>query len=482
MEINYLVVDMGTGNSRVGLVGADGTIWGIRNYENQYYKDKQYEDAQYFLPEEWEENLMNGCKELVKEFPEHPVRAITSSGARESIVLYNKEGKTYLGLPNIDNRGREWMNEIEDQTFIYDKTGRWVTEDFPAAKLMGYRKKYPEEFEKITEITSLSEWVGELFCGRLVIEPSQACETQLFDIETREWSERLCKDYGIPMDILPEIAKAGDSLGKIKKEMADKIGLNEDVEFIVGGADTQIALKSVGMDVGDVAVVSGTTSPVATITDYKYYDKQERCWTDSNLGGDTYQVENNPGVTGLNYQKIKNFLFPDTSYEELETEMAKQTEYLCTASFSSLYFSEKRSLKKGGFIMKSPFDATLKPIHLIWAVVADIACSIYVQYQSLCEMIRHDKDYILGCAGGFQSKMLCQHLADLTGKKLVVREGFSQASINGCLKICNAYYGITSEKKSEQAEMVYTPKDGSLIQEYYQEWLNNREMLNPKED
>ena len=482
MEINYLVVDMGTGNSRVGLVGDDGTIWGIRNYENQYYKDKQYEDAQYFLPEEWEENLMNGCKELVKEFPEHPVRAITSSGARESIVLYNKEGKTYLGLPNIDNRGREWMNEIEDQTFIYDKTGRWVTEDFPAAKLMGYRKKYPEEFEKITKITSLSEWVGELFCGRLVIEPSQACETQLFDIETREWSERLCKDYGIPMDILPEIAKAGDSLGKIKKEMADKIGLNEDVEFIVGGADTQIALKSVGMDVGDVAVVSGTTSPVATITDYKYYDKQERCWTDSNLGGDTYQVETNPGVTGLNYQKIKNFLFPDTSYEELETEMAKQTEYLCTASFSSLYFSEKRSLKKGGFIMKSPFDATLKPIHLIWAVVADIACSIYVQYQSLCEMIRHDKDYILGCAGGFQSKMLCQHLADLTGKKLVVREGFSQASINGCLKICNAYYGITSEKKSEQAEMVYTPKDGSLIQEYYQEWLNNREMLNPKED
>ena len=377
MEINYLVVDMGTGNSRVGLVGADGTIWGIRNYENQYYKDKQYEDAQYFLPEEWEENLMNGCKELVKEFPEHPVRAITSSGARESIVLYNKEGKTYLGLPNIDNRGREWMNEIEDQTFIYDKTGRWVTEDFPAAKLMGYRKKYPEEFEKITKITSLSEWVGELFCGRLVIEPSQACETQLFDIETREWSERLCKDYGIPMDILPEIAKAGDSLGKIKKEMADKIGLNEDVEFIVGGADTQIALKSVGMDVGDVAVVSGTTSPVATITDYKYYDKQERCWTDSNLGGDTYQVENNPGVTGLNYQKIKNFLFPDTSYEELETEMAKQTEYLCTASFSSLYFSEKRSLKKGGFIMKSPFDATLKPIHLIWAVVADIASGNY---------------------------------------------------------------------------------------------------------
>ena len=479
METNYLVVDMGTGNSRVGLVSADGTIWGIRNYENQYYKDKQYEDAQYFLPEEWEQNLLDGCKELLEEFPDHPVRAITSSGARESIVLYNKEGKAYLGLPNIDNRGRAWMAEIEDCTFIYEKTGRWVTEDFPAAKLMGYRKKYPEEFESIAKITSLSEWIGEMFTGKLVIEPSQACETQLFDIGEKDWSERLCKDYGISMDILPEIAKAGDSLGTIKKEMADELGISNDAEFIVGGADTQIALKSVGMGVGDVAVVSGTTSPVATITDYKYYDKQERCWTDSNLGGDTYQVETNPGVTGLNYQKMKAFLFPDTSYEELEEEMAKQTEYLCTASFSSLYFSEKRSLKKGGFVMKAPFDATMKPIHLIWAVVADIACSIYVQYRSLCEMTGHEKEYILGCAGGFQSKMLCQHLADLTGKKLIIRDGFSQASINGCLRICNTYYGIESEKETEQAEMIYTPKEDSLILEYYKEWLKNRQMLNP---
>ena len=72
--------------------------------------------------------------------------------------------------------------------------------------------------------------------------------------------------------------------------------------------------------------------------------------------------------------------------------MAKQTEYLCTASFSSLYFSEKRSLKKGGFVMKAPFDATMNPIHLIWAVVADIACAIYVQYRSLCEMTGHEKE------------------------------------------------------------------------------------------
>ncbi len=480
MENNYLVVDMGTGNSRVALVSAEGRIWGIRSYVNRYHTDQLYEDAQYFLPEEWKSVLLQGCRELTEEFRGHPVKAVTSTGARESIVLYNREGEAFMGLPNIDNRGRAWMNEIEDREFIYDRTGRWVTEDFPAAKLMGYKKKYPREFQSIAKITSLSEWIGEVFTGKLVIEPSQACETQLFDIEERAWSKRLCGDYGISLSILPEIAKAGDSLGTIKKELAGSLGINDQAEFIVGGADTQIAVKGIGIGVGDVAVVSGTTSPVVTITDYKYSDRQKRCWTDSNLGGETYQVETNPGVTGLNYQRMKALLFPDTSYEELEEKMEGQKEYLCTASFSSLHFSEKRSLKKGGFVTKAPFGADLEAVNLAWAVVADIACSIYVQYNSLCEMTGHKKDYLLGCAGGFRSKMLCRHLADLTGKKLIIREGFEQASIHGCRKICNERYGTcTEEEKGEKQEKVYLPCEQSLIHAYYEEWLENRQVLNP---
>ena len=39
--------------------------------------------------------------------------------------------------------------------------------------------------------------------------------------------------------------------------------------------------------------------------------------------------------------------------------------------------------------------------------------------------------------------------------------------------------GIESEKEAEQAETIYTPKEDSLILEYYKEWLKNRQMLNP---
>ena len=40
MENNYLILDMGTGNSRVGLVSSDGVVLGIRSYVIHYTKTR----------------------------------------------------------------------------------------------------------------------------------------------------------------------------------------------------------------------------------------------------------------------------------------------------------------------------------------------------------------------------------------------------------------------------------------------------------
>lgn len=480
MKKNYIVVDLGTGNSRIALVSSDGNIIDIRSFENIYHIDDLYEDAQYFLPEEWEKTILEKCKEIMQAHPDVEVSAITSAGARESIVLIDKEGSAFLGLPNIDNRGRAWMDEIPHKEYIYEKTGRWVTEDFPAAKLYGYRKKYEKEYSNIAGITSLSEWIGWIFTGMLVIEPSQACETQLFDIEKLEWSEKICAYYGIDMSILPKVMVAGESIGPITKEISEKVLLSENTEFIIGGADTQVAVKGSGISVGDVGIVAGTTSPVVSIVDYKYYDKQERCWTDCNIGGKTYQVETNPGVTGLNYQRFKKAFFNDISYAELDRIMETKKEFLCTASYSSLDFARKKSLKKGGFVMNAPFSAEVDKTDFLWALVADMACAILVQYQSFCEMIPHKKNYILGCGGGFQSDVLCQMISTLTGKRLIIRKGYEQASVLGCVSICNDYYQIPN-KHHEEVLKSFLPEDSALVKEYFPVWRENRRMLNPNQ-
>ncbi|ADK81506.1 FGGY-family carbohydrate kinase [Sediminispirochaeta smaragdinae] len=476
MDAYYLVFDMGTGNSKIAIVSSQGKIIGSRVIENHYYRDENYPDAQYFLPQEWETRLLWMAEELLREFSDIKIDAITASGARQSVVLYDAAHVACMGLPNIDNRGRQWMDEIGGKQEIYKRTGKWVTEDFIAAKLMGFKKKYPQDFSKISKITSLSEWIGEIFCGEIFIEPSQACETQLFDIIDMQWSERICKAYGIDPRILPEIQLSGSKLGSIKHSQLQRFSLGPDVVFIIGGADTQLAAKSSQCTDGDIVIISGTTSPVVRIHEEQYYDPDERCWVDCNIGGKNYLVETNPGVTGLNYQRFKEHFLSDYSYEELEKKYAEKTGFPCTASFTSLLFSRQKSLKMGGFVMKSPFSADCDITDLAWGLLSDTACAIYNQYLSLCNMIPFERDYIRCCGGGFRSPTLCQFLADLTEKDIILLGDYSQASIIGCADVCNEYFA--SSRSTEDSCITYQPKVRKGIQQYYEDWNKNRLMLN----
>lgn len=63
--------------------------------------------------------------------------------------------------------------------------GKWATEDFGAAKLLGLRQMYPERYQEVETVLSLSEWIGWIFTGRRAMEYSQACESQLYDISQR---------------------------------------------------------------------------------------------------------------------------------------------------------------------------------------------------------------------------------------------------------------------------------------------------------
>ena len=66
---HYLMVDLGTGNTRVAVTDSTGKILALRTFTNTYYRDDAYPDAQYFLPQEWEELILKYCDELHEELP-----------------------------------------------------------------------------------------------------------------------------------------------------------------------------------------------------------------------------------------------------------------------------------------------------------------------------------------------------------------------------------------------------------------------------
>lgn len=451
--MNYLVVDLGTGNGRVILVDDKGNIKNLKSFENRYYVDKKYKDAKYFIPSEWKEKIFNAIKEIRAENPNDDISAISSTGARQSIILYNKNGD-FLGLPNIDNRGKEYLSEI-NSTKIEILTSKWFTEDFPSTKIYGFSKKYQKDYKEITTFTSLSEWIAEIFTNKLVITHTQACETLLYNIKTKNWDKTLCEKFNIDIKILPSISETGTNLGKINTNIQNELNLNE-CNFILGGADTQIGLYDIATQ-ENIIIMAGTTTPIIRISDKI---NQSPFWT-SIYFEDKYMVECNVGMSGLNYQKFKNNFFKDYSYKDLDDIILNKNNFKCIVHFTSLNFMDKKSKKYGEILSDIPlnFDKT----DMLYSLVADMACSIYEQYKNLdCQ------GRIIGLGGGFQSRALSQMLCNLVQCEIVLPLGYEQSTVLGAVRIINKTLGIknTISKKYE----IFKPEQDILIHKYYKEW------------
>ncbi|HEU4609689.1 MAG TPA: FGGY-family carbohydrate kinase, partial [Chitinophagaceae bacterium] len=272
---------------------------------------------------------------------------------------------------------------------------------------------------------------------------------------------------------LPELRLSGTVLGKTLPEYADKLGISQEALIIVGGADTQLAIKSTQPAVEDIVLVSGTTTPVVKIINEYTVDNDQRTWTNRHVESDTFILETNAGVTGLNYQRLKEVFYPNESYEVIEKELAGLAGApQCVASLGSLIADEKSPLTKGGFIFDAPVSDQLSRADFVWAALWDIACCIKENFDSLCDVTPYHQDYVWACGGGLQSAILRQFIASLINKKIKLREGYKQASVVGGALICNQVFG-----KNEHADAgveIIEPKDIEQYGSLYKEWKKVR--------
>lgn len=465
---HYITIDIGTGSTKITLYTSQGQSLETYSFKNIYYKDNNYQDGLFFEPEEIKDKIFQGFRKILASYPNISIDGITSAGARQSIVLIDKEDKDFIGLPNIDNRGKDYLNLIKDPEDIYQKTGKWVTEDFPSMKILGYKKVYPQEYKRTKTFTSLSEWAGFILTGQIAIEPSQACESQLYDIHKKDFCQDLKAKYSLEDLEFPEIYMAGQSLGQLKEEIKKDFPQLENSVFIVGGADTQLAIQGRDLEEDCLMVISGTTSPILTKSKAPFVDKEEVLWINSSLGAKGYITEVNPGATGLNYKNFKEKFLENTSYEELEDYFDTIEEVSVVARLTSLDFSKKESRKEGGFYIKSPFSENLDPKTFAFAIIGDIASSIVKEINNLEGKLGKVHPKIYGYGSGFTSRTLSQMISSLSKKDLVLEEGCFSGTSMGLVSICNSHFNIKNTKKKEST--VYEPKDISLYQNYYKVW------------
>ncbi|GEO03561.1 putative sugar kinase YoaC [Adhaeribacter aerolatus] len=468
----YIIIDIGTGNVRVAVAATSGKILSVERANMPYHKDENYPEAIYFNPNELWGIITNLAQTALQQVPGVEIKALTATSQREGIVLIGQNGESLIGLPNIDHRGREWESLMTDKSNIYTLTGRYPTSLFSALKLVGIRERHPEIWEQFATFVSISDWAQYMLSGVARYEHSQASETLLYDVAQKQWSPELCFTFDINPNNLSELGSAGAILGNILPEQASVLNISPAAVIIIGGADTQLAVLGTQPAPDDVVIVSGTTTPIIKLANSYIIDPQERSWTNRHTDVDSFILETNAGVTGLNYQRLKEIFYPNESYAVIEQELAALTQLQCVASLGSLVADEKTPITKGGFIFPAPVSHLLTRAHFVWATLWDIACSIKENYSTLCDIEAHEKDYVWACGGGFQSPLLRQFISNLLQKKVMVRENYQQSSVVGGVIICNEALGVTGQ--TEVPVTVVEPQVNARDQQLYTEWKKNR--------
>ncbi|MGV3764263.1 FGGY-family carbohydrate kinase [Parapedobacter sp.] len=468
----YLVVDVGTGNVRTAVVGTTGGIQALHRENVTYIKDADYPDSIYFDPTQLWKQIKRLAAQTLAEAGPVQIEAITATSQREGVVVLDKEGQPVIGMSNHDNRGREWEALVKDKNRMYALTGRYPTALFSALKLVGLRERKTALWSGVATFTSISDWVQFQFSGVLGYEHSQASETLLYDINAKDWSSELCDVFGLPTSLLPPLKSSGDVLATIRADVAEELDIAAGAVVVVGGADTQLAVHSTKPDRDDVVIVSGTTTPIIKIVDRYVTDGQQRTWTGRHIDTGSFMLEANAGVTGLNYQRLKEIFYPNEDYEVIEQELDETSYSQCVASLGSLVADEDTPLTKGGFIFNAPVSHQLTRGGFVFAILWDIACSIYENYKVLDNVSAHNRDYIWACGGGVQSRKLRQFIANLTNKKIRICNTYRQSSVLGGAFICAEATGQQGAVPELQDEVI--PQDRDRFMELYAEWKRAR--------
>ena len=468
----YLIIDVGTGNVRVAVAETRGAILSVERADMPYERDAHYPESICFDPNQLWQTIVTLAKTALANSGAVTIRAITATSQREGIVALGKTGQSLIGMPNIDHRGREWEDAIADKNRVYQLTGRYPTSLFSALKLVGIRERRTDLWNEVSGFLSISDWVQYQLSGIARYEHSQASETLLYDVAAKNWSAELCHFFDLNPVLLPPLQAAGTVLGPVLPTLADELNIPPDALVVVGGADTQLAVRSLQPSVDDVVLVSGTTTPIIKLVDQYVTDKQQRTWTNRHIDENGFILEANAGVTGLNYQRLKQIFYPNESYEVIEKELAESADSSCMAALGSLLADEKTPLIRGGFMFNTPVSHQLTRGDFVHAILWDIACSIYDNYKSLCEVAPHTETYLWACGGGMQSRTLRRFIASLTQKAVRTRDTYRQASVVGGVFLCNDALGIVSAEPITLDEVL--PEEPERFRARYTDWKKAR--------
>lgn len=358
------------------------------------------------------------------------VVGVAASSMRHASALLDSEGHEILLTTNQDARGLGDAVTLAGQLGeeLHRRTGHWPNPVQAAPRLLWTAANDGEVWRRAATHLALSDWLAFRMCGERACDPSQASETGLFHLATRDWAWDLIDRLEIPRRLFPEIREAGTRLGELAAAAATDLGLPAGIPVSVGGGDTQCGLLGAGVvRPGELGIVAGTTAPVQLVLDHPVLDDEARLWSAHHVVPDHWVIESNGGGLGTALEWISGLLYPvaDHPLLHLLAEAARSTPG--AAGMVSTLGAEVMNARQFGLpignLTLSPMSGADDPDrrrHLARAILEGVAFAIRANVEQAESAAGQPADTLRLAGGLSRSEFFAQLLCDVLGRPLEV--------------------------------------------------------------
>ncbi|WP_049623219.1 xylulokinase [Frateuria defendens] len=204
------------------------------------------------------------------------IRAIGVSGQQHGMVALDAQGvPVYPGkLWNDTESAAENTALIEalgGPAGCLDKLGLLLQPGYTASKVAWLRKHHREAYARIATILLPHDYLNFHLTGERCAEAGDASGTGYFDTRRRAWREDVFALVAPELDparVLPRLIAPHEPVGRVRAEVAARLGLGPDVVVAAGGGDNMMGAIGTGnIEPGTLTLSLGTSGTLYACTD-----------------------------------------------------------------------------------------------------------------------------------------------------------------------------------------------------------------------
>lgn len=200
--------------------------------------------------------------------------------------------------------------------------------NFTASKLAWVKENEPSLYQKIDKIMLPGDFIGMKFTGEITTSISALSEGILWNFREDAISLDIMNQFGFDRGLIPEVRDVFSEHGKLKAELATKLGLCAGIPVTYKAGDQpNNALSLNVLKPGEVAANAGTSGVIYGVSDQLTYDKHSRINTFAHVN---YTAQKKHlGVllcingTGILNRWVKNTFGAGNSYDQMNSDAAR---------------------------------------------------------------------------------------------------------------------------------------------------------------